>query len=61
MKNKEELEINGEGKIVLKLVLGEEVKEDSERRIKISFSINGNESEKIVEWKTLEQLTMDNN
>ncbi|MCY1187671.1 hypothetical protein D9M73_286810 [compost metagenome] len=36
--------------------MGEEVNEDSERRIKISFSINGEEYEKIVEWKTLEQL-----
>ncbi|WP_433595945.1 hypothetical protein [Lysinibacillus xylanilyticus] len=57
LKNIKDLEIDGEGKIVLKLVLGEEVNEDSERRIKISFSINGKEYEKIVEWKTLEQVT----
>ncbi len=48
LKNIKDLEIDGDGKIVLKLVLGEEVNEDSERRIKISFSINGKEYEKIV-------------
>ncbi|KMY29031.1 hypothetical protein ACZ11_18050 [Lysinibacillus xylanilyticus] len=57
LKNIKDLEIDDDGKIALKLVLGEEVNEDSERRIKISFSINGKEYEKIVEWKTLEQLT----
>ncbi len=56
LKNIKDIEINGDGKIALKLVLGEEVNEDSERRIKISFSIKGEEYEKIVEWKTLEQL-----
>lgn len=56
LKNIKDIEINGDSKIALKLVLGEEVNEDSERRIKISFSINGEEYEKIVEWKTLEQL-----
>lgn len=58
LKNINGLEINGEGKIVLKLSLGD-VKEDNERRVRINFSSNGVEGEKIVVWKTLEQLTTD--
>lgn len=53
----ENLEIKGEGKIVFKLVLSEEVKEDSERRVKIKYSIDGVEREEIVSWITLQQLT----
>lgn len=53
-------EINGEGKIVLKLTTGD-VEEDSERRVKIIFRSNGEESEKNVVWKTLEQFSTDNN
>jgi len=55
LKNINDLEINGEGKIVLKLSLGE-VMDDSERRVKINFISDGEETEKIVVWKTLEQL-----
>ena len=54
------LEIDGEGKIVLKLSIGD-VKEDPERRVKINFINDGEESEKIVVWKTLEMLTTDKN
>ena len=50
------LEINGEGRIVLKLSLGD-VKEDNERRVKIKLDSAGEEVEKIVVWKTLEKLT----
>lgn len=53
-------EINGKGKIVLKFST-ENVKKDSDRRVKISFNVNGEESEEIVEWKTLEQFSTDNN
>ncbi len=55
LKNINDLEINDGGKIVLKLSLGE-VKNDSERRVKINFISDGEETEKIVVWKTLEQL-----
>ena len=55
LKNINDLEINDRGKIVLKLSLGE-VKNDSERRVKINFISDGEETEKIVVWKTLEQL-----
>ena len=50
------LEINGEGKFVVKLSLGD-VKEDSARRLKIKYNSEGKNYEKIVEWKTLEQIT----
>lgn len=50
------LEINGEGKIVIKFSLGD-VKADDSRRLKITFDSDGQEVEKIVVWKTLEQLT----
>ena len=50
------LEINGEGKIVIKLSLGD-VKADSARRLKIKFESDGQEVEKIVVWKTLELIT----
>ena len=53
-------EINGEGRIVLKL-LTDNVKKDSDRRVKINFKVNGEESEKIVEWNTIEQFSTDNN
>ncbi|QFF99004.1 hypothetical protein PB01_09260 [Psychrobacillus glaciei] len=59
LKDINNLEINGEGKIVFKFSM-RDVKKDSERRVKISFSVNGEECEKIVEWNTLEQLTTDN-
>ena len=55
LKNINGLEINSKGKIVLKLSLGD-VKEDNERRVRINFSSNGVEGEKIVVWKTLEKL-----
>ncbi|WP_397538671.1 hypothetical protein [Rummeliibacillus pycnus] len=58
LKSIENLEVKGKGKIVLKLSL-KDVKEDSDRRVKIKFNVNGNESEKVVEWNTLEQLTTD--
>lgn len=61
LKSIENLEIVSEGKIVIKLKLGTEVKEDSSRRVKIKYSINGDEKEKIVKWITLEQLTTINN
>lgn len=57
LKNLNDVEIDGDGKITLKLVLGEKVKEDSERRLKINFKVNGKEGEQIVEWNTLEQVT----
>lgn len=53
------LEINGEGKFVVKLSLGD-VKEDNARRLKITFDSDGEEVEKIVVWKTLEQITTEN-
>ena len=56
VKDIKDLEIDGEGKIVFKLSL-KNVKEDSNRRLKIQFNSNGEESEQIVEWKTLESLT----
>lgn len=59
LKNIQDLEINGEGKIVLKLSMGD-VKEDSERRVKINFISDGEKNEKIVVWKTIEQLKADN-
>ncbi|UED79222.1 hypothetical protein FH508_0017460 [Lysinibacillus sp. CD3-6] len=49
-------EINGKGKIVLKLST-ENVKNDIDRRVKISFKVNGEKSEKIIKWKTLEQFS----
>ena len=58
LKSIKNLEIKDKGKIVLKLSI-KHVKEDSDRRVKIRFNVNGNESEKVVEWKTLEQLTTD--
>jgi len=60
LKSINNLEIKGKGKIVLKLSI-KDVKKDSERRVKIRFNVNGKESEKVVEWKTLELLTTDNN
>jgi len=57
LKNLKDVEIKGDGKITLKLVLGEKVKKDSERRLKIRFSVNGRENKQIVEWNTLEQVT----
>ena len=59
LKNINDLEINGDGKIVLKLSIGD-VEKDNERRVKINFTIDGEETEKIVVWKTLEQLTTEN-
>ncbi|MBD3109246.1 hypothetical protein IEO70_12905 [Bacillus sp. AGMB 02131] len=60
LKNLDDSEIDREGKIALKLTLGD-VKEDPERRVKINFINDGEESEKIVVWKTLEMLTTDKN
>ena len=54
-----DLEIDGEGKLVFKLSLMD-VKKDSNRRLKIQFNNNQKENEQIVVWKTLEQLTTDN-
>ncbi|KGR75268.1 hypothetical protein CD33_11125 [Ureibacillus sinduriensis BLB-1 = JCM 15800] len=54
--NLKNLVIDGEGKLVLKLKTSK-VQADNERRVKIKFSINSKEIEKIVKWKTLEQLT----
>ncbi len=59
LKNINGLEINGEGKIVIKLLLGD-VKADKARRLKIKFDSDGEEVEKIVVWKTLEQITTEN-
>ncbi|MFJ7698726.1 hypothetical protein [Lysinibacillus fusiformis] len=59
LKNIKGLEINGEGKIVIKLSLGD-VKADKARRLKIKFDSDGEEVEKIVVWKTLEQITTEN-
>ncbi|WP_339216519.1 hypothetical protein [Solibacillus sp. FSL W8-0372] len=59
-KNINNFEIDGKGKIILK-ILADNVKEDSDRRLKIKFKSNGEENEKIVEWKTLEQFSTDNN
>lgn len=56
LKNISNFEINAEGKIVLKLPLGD-VKEDNERRVKFKLNSNGEEVEKIIVWKTLEKLT----
>ena len=56
LKNINGLEINGEGKIVIKFLLGD-VKVDNARRLKIKFDSNGEQVEKIVVWKTLELLT----
>lgn len=53
-------DLNGKGKIVLKLST-KNVKKDSDRRVKINFNVNGEESERIVEWKTIEQFSTDNN
>lgn len=60
IQNLNNFEINGKGKIVLKLTTAN-VKKDSDRRVKISFNVNGEESETIVEWNTLEQFSTDNN
>lgn len=57
LKKLKDVAIEGDGKITLKLALGEKVQKDSERRLKISFSVNGKENEQIVEWNTLEQVT----
>lgn len=54
------LEIDGEGKIVLKLTL-KNVDTDTERRLKVTFNVDGEEREEIVEWKTLELLNTMNN
>ncbi|WP_342541942.1 hypothetical protein MHH33_12815 [Paenisporosarcina sp. FSL H8-0542] len=54
------LEINSEGKIVLKIST-KDVKRESDRKVKINFNVNGEESGKIVEWETLEQLSTENN
>lgn len=56
LKNINGLEVNGEGRFVLKLSLGD-VKVDNARRLKIKFDSDGEEVEKIVVWKTLEQIT----
>ncbi len=56
LKNLNNLLIDGEGKLVLKLETSK-VQADSERRVKIKYSVNNEEREKIVEWKTLEQIT----
>lgn len=40
LKNIKDLEVDDDSKIALKLVLGEEVHENRERRINMSFSIN---------------------
>ena len=34
---------------------------DSDRKVKINFKVNGEESERIVEWNTIEQFSTDNN
>ena len=54
-----DFEINGKGKIILKLSTNN-VKSDRDRRVKINFTVNGEAAEKIVEWKTLEQFATDN-
>jgi len=53
-------DIIGKGRIVLKLTT-DNVKKDSDRRVKINFKVNGEESERIVEWNTIEQFSTDNN
>ncbi len=44
---------------MIKLSLGD-VKADKARRLKIKFDSDGEEVEKIVVWKTLEQITTEN-
>ncbi|MGX9134984.1 hypothetical protein ACWV26_11490 [Rummeliibacillus sp. JY-2-4R] len=58
LKNINNLEIKGKGKVAIKLSM-KDVKEDSERRVKIKFNNKGNEREEVVKWKTLEQLSTD--
>lgn len=57
LKSIENLEIQKEGKIVFKLTLGEDVKEDSNRRVKINYKIDGVGKEKVVDWVTLQELS----
>ena len=59
LKSINNLEITRKGKVVLKPAT-ENVKADRERRVKISFNANVTDSEKIVEWKTLEQFSTEN-
>ncbi len=56
IKSLRDFELDGEGKIVMKLSTGD-VKKDNTRRVKINYEIDGEEHQKLVKWQTLEQLS----
>lgn len=50
------MEIDGEGRIVLKVILGE-VKEDDGRKMKINFKVDGEKREEILDWHLVKRLS----
>ncbi|MCK6207047.1 hypothetical protein KZX50_16510 [Bacillus infantis] len=51
-----EFQVQGEGRIVAKVLLGE-VKEDESRQAKITFRTDDREYGEVVEWDTFKQLS----
>jgi len=56
IKNLNGMEIDGEGRIVLKVILGE-VKEDDGRKMKINFKVDGEKREEILDWHLVKRLS----